>query len=713
MPKNSLVDAAQSGLGAAPHRQPSADGRVTAPLLLLVQDNRREAERLKSVVSVAPEGFRVVHVEAIDDVALTVDLAMCVLLDLSLANTDGLASLHALRAMAPAVPVVVLVDDDSESDGLLALHEGAQDYLLKSELGSVRRAIRYAVERRRGEAVIVDRDRFQRDILDALDSATAVINRAGAVVGVNRSWTTFIQTAGADPARCCVGASYYTVADEVGRVDGEWVRSLSVGIRGVLSGDNAFEASILALPGGLSVRTRVSPLAGGGAVITHGDISALVVAQEELSRTAIHDRLTGLPNRVLLHNRIEHAIGRIKTGGAPFSVLFLDLDRFKLVNDSLGHDAGDRLLAAVAQRLGRSVSPADTLARFGGDEFVVLTENSTPASAQIQAVQLRDLLIEPFYVDGQEIVIGASIGIVNCDGGDLDPAGVMRDASIAMYAAKEAGRSRLRVATSELHDAAMLRLDTESGLRKAVGSEQFVLHFQPEVDARTRTLTSVEALVRWDHPERGLLTPADFLPVAHETGLIVELGSWVLRNALEEAARWRHDLHDAEHLGISVNLASAQVQDMRLLDSVIEALRETKTPPHMLTLEITEDVMLNDSEDILDVLHALRSYGVHLAVDDFGTGFSAMAYLCALPIETVKLDGEISRQAGDSERSDTMVRGLVSMCHELGLSVTAEGVEDAAHAASLTHIGVDRLQGWHLGRPLDAAAFRATLRSLL
>ncbi len=686
---------------------------MAAPLLLLVQADRQDAERVKSIISVAPEGFRVVHVERIDDAALTVDLAMCVLLDLSLADVEGTGPLRALREMAPDVPVVVLVEDDAEADGLLALHEGAQDYVLKSEMGAVRRAVRYAVERRRADAVLTDRDRFQRDILDALDAATAVLNRAGAVVGVNKAWNAFIQSAGADPSRCCAGASYFAVTDEIGRGDAAWVRSVVSGTRGVLGGDGTFEAATLTSSAGTAVRIRVTGLAGGGAVVTHDDVTELTAAQEELSRTAIHDRLTGLPNRVLLHNRVEHAIGRIKTGGAPFSVLFLDLDRFKLVNDSLGHDAGDRLLAAVAQRLTRMVTAADTLARFGGDEFVILAENSSAASAQILAVRTRDLLVEPFSLDGQEIVIGVSIGIVNCAGGDLDPAGVLRDASIAMYAAKEAGRSRLRVSTAELHDAAMLRLDTEAGLRKAIGDQQFVLHFQPEVDARTRALTSVEALVRWHHPDRGLLTPDQFLPVAHETGLIVELGTWVLRNALEEAARWRRDVPDAEHLGISVNMASAQIRDLRLLDSVIEALRQTHTPARLLTLEITEDVMLNDSEDILDALNALRSYGVHLAVDDFGTGFSAMAYLCALPVETVKLDGEISRQAGNSERADAVVRGLVTMCHDLGLSVTAEAVEDAAHATNLQQLGVDRLQGWHLGRPLDAAGFRAELRSLL
>jgi diguanylate cyclase (GGDEF)-like protein len=708
----SLADAAQAGAGPVAQRVPG-DGRMSAPLLLLVEDNRRDADRLKAVLGAAPEGFRVVHVETIDDVALTVDLAMCVLLDLSLAGTEGLDSLHALRELHPTVPVVALVDDANEAHGLLALHEGAQDYLLKSEFGGLRRAIRYAVERRRAEAVLADRDRFQRDILDTLDIATAVVNRAGAIVAANRTWTMFMQTVGADQTRCSVGASYYSVLDEIGRATPEWVRSVSASIREVLGGRDGIEAPTLALSGGIAVRTRVSPLTSGGAVVTHHDISELVAAQAELSRTEIHDRLTGLPNRVLLHNRIEHAIRRSKGGGAAFSVLFLDLDRFKLVNDSLGHDAGDRLLAAVAERLARALTPADTLARFGGDEFVVLTEDATPTTSQVLAVRLRDLLAEPFSLDGQEIVIGASIGIVNCGAGDLDPAGVLRDASTAMYSAKEAGRSRLRVATSELHDAAMLRLDTEAGLRKAIGNEQFVLHFQPEVDARSQALTSVEALVRWDHPERGLLTPAEFLPVAHETGLIVELGSWVLGNALQEAARWRRDVPDAEQLGISVNLASAQLRDLRLLDSVIEALRETNTPPRLLTLEITEDVMLNDSEEILEALHALRSYGVHLSVDDFGTGFSAMAYLCALPVESVKLDPQLSRQAGDSERADTVVRGLVSMCHGLDLIVTAEGVEDPAHAVNLAAMGVDRLQGWHVGRPMDAAAFRATLRSLL
>jgi EAL domain-containing protein (putative c-di-GMP-specific phosphodiesterase class I) len=261
--------------------------------------------------------------------------------------------------------------------------------------------------------------------------------------------------------------------------------------------------------------------------------------------------------------------------------------------------------------------------------------------------------------------------------------------------------------------AAASRLDIESGLRRAIARDELVLHYQPEVGAQDRRLRAVEALVRWEHPTRGLLAPKDFLPVAERAGLIVEIGNWVIEKAVADAALWRRDVRGAEAVGVSVNLSSQHVGDLRLLDTVGEALRRAGLPAGLLTLEITEDVMLGGAEDILEALQALRSYGVGLTVDDFGTGFSALAYLCALPVQALKLDHDFAAQVTDGERIRTMVANIVTLAHELELGVTAEGVESEQQAAVLSGIGVDRLQGFHVGLPVDVHALVAELPALL
>ncbi|BEP16603.1 hypothetical protein acdb102_49140 [Acidothermaceae bacterium B102] len=698
----------------------AAPSSLAAPMLLLV-DGGVSADRVRAALSGAPEGFRVLQVADSTDATFAGELPMCALITLVPGDTGALDQVRALRTSSPSVPIVVVIDHDhDESLGVLAMHEGAQDYVLLGELNSkiLRRAIRYAVERKRAIDSLAIRDATQRGVLDALRESVAVLNRAGTVVSANRRWTDsvagYLARTASGSVGAGVGASYAAILTAWG--DEGWTREALAGLRRILDGDiTSYDVPRTIEREGAMYAVRLRGLPTGGAFVIHDDVTALVRADQALNHAAMHDALTGLPNRPLFHDRVERALARLAAGkSAGFSILVVDIDRFTIVNDTYGHAAGDVVLAALASRIREAAGVTDTVARFGGDQFVVVSDESpTEAAAQLLSLKLREAVAAPIGYADAEITVVASIGIAICSDPDSSVPELVRDASAALLEARHAGPSRSRVLSAEGREAASTRLDIESGLRRAIARDELVLHYLPEVASKTRRLHSVEALVRWDHPTRGLLAPREFLPVAERSGLIVEIGNWVIEKACADAAIWRRDVSGAENVGVSVNLSSQHVGDLRLLDTVSEALRRHGVPARLLTLEITEDVMLNDAEEILEALQALRAYGVGLAVDDFGTGFSSLAYLCALPVQALKMDHEFAAQVVESERNRTMVQNIVTMAHELDLVVTAEGVESEQQAALLAGIGVDLLQGFHFGLPADLHGLMGNLPTLL
>jgi diguanylate cyclase (GGDEF)-like protein len=697
-----------------------AASALAAPMLLLV-DAGASAEKVRAALTGSPEGFRVLQVAGIADVEFAGELPMCALLTLTPGDPAVLAQVRDLRAASPTIPIVVLIDSDhDESIGVLAMHEGAQDYALLGELtGKVlRRAIRYAVERKRALDSLVIRDATQRGVLDALRESVAVLNRAGIVVSANRRWTDsvagYLARNASGSVGAGVGASYSAVLTAWG--DDGWTRDALAGLRRILDGDiTSYDVPRTIEREGATYAVRLRGLPTGGAFVIHDDVTALVRADQALNHAAMHDALTGLPNRPLFHDRVERALARVAAGkSSGFSILVVDIDRFTVVNDTYGHAAGDVVLAALAARIREAAGVTDTVARFGGDQFVVVSDEApTEAAAQLLSLKLREAVAAPVGYADVEIRVVASIGIAICSDPDRTVPELVRDASAALLEARHAGPSRSRVLSAEGREAASTRLDIESGLRRAITHDELVLHYLPEVTSKGRRLNSVEALVRWQHPTRGLLAPREFLPVAERAGLIVDIGNWVIEKACADAAIWRRDVSGAENVGVSVNLSSQHVGDLRLLDTVSEALRRHGVPARLLTLEITEDVMLNDAEEILEALQALRSYGVRLAVDDFGTGFSSLAYLCALPVQALKMDQDFAAQVVENERNRTMVANIVTMAHELDLVVTAEGVESEQQAALLDGIGVDLLQGFHFGLPADLHGLMGNLPSLL
>jgi diguanylate cyclase (GGDEF)-like protein len=425
-------------------------------------------------------------------------------------------------------------------------------------------------------------------------------------------------------------------------------------------------------------------------------LTAIAIERAEatatLAQLALHDSLTGLPNRTLLFDRLEHALRRAARRTTPVAVLFLDLDRFKVVNDSLGHDAGDALLVGVAHRLQEAVRPGDTVARFGGDEFVVLCDRvrDVDEAARV-ATRLVEVLREPFPVGAGEVVVSASIGI-SLSGRRADTATrLLRDADTAMYRAKERGGAGHHVFDHALHDRAVGRLRLEGALRRALEREELQVAYQPQIELSTGEPVAVEALVRWDHPARGVVPPAQFVPLAEETGLIIPIGAWVLERACADLVP--HDL------AVSVNLSGRQLAQRDLIPTVQQILRATGLPPERLCLEVTESVLIDDTDAAHAALVALRDLGVRLSIDDFGTGWSSLSYLKRFPFDELKIDQSFVTGLGATDSDEAIVAATIDMAHALGLVVAAEGVEGEEQLRVLTRLGCDRAQGFHIARP--------------
>jgi diguanylate cyclase (GGDEF)-like protein len=438
------------------------------------------------------------------------------------------------------------------------------------------------------------------------------------------------------------------------------------------------------------------------------------LARQELTHSALHDPLTGLPNRTLLLDRLQVALAQRSRGRV--AVVFVDLDHFKLVNDSLGHAAGDRLLCAAATRLRAVLRPGDTVARLGGDEFVVLAESVVDErDAEGLAERIAAALAEPFDLSGEEVFVTASLGIALAEGAgaeraEADAHSLLRDADAAMYRAKEDGRARHEMFDAVMRAGAVRRLETVNDLHRALEREQFVLHFQPQIDLRTNDLVGVEALLRWVHPERGLVPPMEFIPIAEETGLINDLGRWVLRAACRQGREWLDRFPDHAGLVMSVNLSGRQLSQSRLVAEVSAALTDFGFPPEQLVLEITESVLMNDTTAAIATLQALKDLGVRLAIDDFGTGYSSLTYLQRFPIDILKIDKSfIDGLGGSSVEESAVTRTIVALAKTLRLETVAEGVERSEHVRELQSLRCDLAQGYFFARPLDAGALTALM----
>ncbi len=431
--------------------------------------------------------------------------------------------------------------------------------------------------------------------------------------------------------------------------------------------------------------------------------------EDRIRHQALHDPLTGLPNRALFLDRLEHALSLLPRRQSQAAVLFLDLDRFKLVNDSLGHHVGDELLAAAAPRLKQAVRASDTVARFGGDEFGILLEDIADEHAAIEmAERIAAVFTRPFILAGSEVFVTTSIGIAIARGGELAPE-LIRDADAAMYRAKERGSARYELFDEALRDRAMIRLRIENDLRRALERDELELVYQPLVALGTGEIVAAEALLRWNHPQRGLIGPSEFIPVAEEDGLIGPIGRWVLERACRQAASWHRMRPDSAPVGISVNLSAVQVTKRGLPEAVSEVLDLSGLDPASLNLEITESVILKDAEATNQAMRELKAVGAQIVLDDFGTGYSSLNYLTRLPIDALKIDRSFVDGLGSRPRDTAVTEAIVAMSRALSLQVVGEGVETAVQAEELAKLGCHLAQGFYFSHPVPARELSAML----
>ena len=444
-------------------------------------------------------------------------------------------------------------------------------------------------------------------------------------------------------------------------------------------------------------RSRVSRAGEPMGVIALRDLTQRKQAEAEIRRLAYYDALTGLPNRALLHDRLHEAVARARRDGTGCAVLCLDLNRFKLVNDTLGHAAGDRVLRETARRLLAATRDTDTVARLGGDEFAVLLNHASSANAAMLSARLLASLRQPIVAEGMQTYVEASLGIAMVSAQSEEPERILRDADIALYRAKAEGRGGFRFYAPEMDRELQRRQALEHGLRQALARDEFELFYQGRFNTATLTLAGVEALIRWRHPERGLVPPGEFISIAEETGLIVPIGAWVLRTACAAATAW-------DEIKVSVNLSPVQFRRGDLAGTVEAILKETGLAPARLELEITEGVLLEDTAQALQVLKQLRELGVGLALDDFGTGYSSLSYLQRFAFDRIKVDQSFVQRLGSSEDAASIVRAVLGLGLGLGMGVTAEGVESHEQLDFLRAEGCEEVQGFHLARPVPLAA---------
>ena len=451
-------------------------------------------------------------------------------------------------------------------------------------------------------------------------------------------------------------------------------------------------------------------------VVSLADITELKQAERQIYHQAFHDTLTGLPNRALFMEHLNMALKRAKRrDDYYFAVLYLDIDRFKLVNDSLGHSVGDSLIVAFANRIQESLRDLDILARFGGDEFVILLEdieNSEYASGV--ADRLQQELKRPFMVEGKEVFAPASFGVVLNTREYEDPEEIIRDADAAMYHAKENGKAQYKIFDKTLHKKAMHLLERETDLRKAANRDEFENHYQPIVDLKTASVVGFEALIRWNHPQLGLIYPGSFISIAEETGLIVPITQLIAKRACEDLCRWQDRLQDELKLTMNINLSSKHFLSPTLLDDIKEILSQTGMPPEQLKLEITETALMEDADETIRLVHRLKDLGLQLVIDDFGTGYSSLSYLQRLPIDTLKVDRSfVSRIQSEPDGNLNIVEAIISLAHRLKMMVVAEGVETEEQFAILVEMNCQFGQGYLFSKPLNKSQVDELIENIL
>jgi diguanylate cyclase (GGDEF)-like protein/PAS domain S-box-containing protein len=686
--------------------------------VFLVEDNPGDARLLREIFNEDRSlGVEFIHVECMGDAEKylarhTVDI---VLLDLGLPDAQGLEAVQRARAAAPSVALVVLTGLDDESLAAQSIQEGAQDYLVKESYGSPRgllRTLRHAVERKAmEEALFAEKERAQVT-LDSIGDAVICTDISGNITFLNivaERLTRWSRRAAmgqpmSEVFRVTDAASHEIVARPPGVRTASAESEHSPSTRILVRGDGSV----------IPIEDCVAPIhdregKASGTVTVFRDVSVARAMAEQISYSAAHDFLTGLPNRMLLNDRVAHAIALSPRHSSKVAVLFLDLDGFKYINDSLGHPVGDKLLQSIAKRLVGCVRGSDTVSRQGGDEFVVLmSELQNVESAAVMARRILKAVAEAHSIDHHDLHVTTSIGLSVFPDDGPDAETLIKNADTAMYQAKENGRQNYQFFKPAMKVRAVERQSVEESLRRALPRREFKLQYQPKIDLGTGAITGAEALLRWIHPTRGLVSPARFIPIAEDCGLILPIGAWVLREACMQARDWLDK--GLRFSSMAVNVSAMEFRDDNFLESLFEILRETGLDPKYLELELTESVLMKRAESTASILQILRERGVKIAIDDFGTGYSSLSYLRKFPVDALKIDQSFVRQISTVGDDTAIVTAVIGMARSLKLRVVAEGVETLEELEFLRSHQCDEAQGFYFSRPIPPEHFAELLR---
>jgi diguanylate cyclase (GGDEF)-like protein/PAS domain S-box-containing protein len=672
--------------------------------ILLVEDNPGDARLMEFMLQDALPEFQLTHVDSIARAveAVRAEIFDIVLLDLSLPDSMGAQTFWRMHDETANIPIIVMTGLDDEALGAELVQAGAQDFLVKGgvEARSLLRAMRYAIERKRAELELRQSEAKVRALFEAIPDLLLFLDRDGRFIEYKpaKEFQAFL-----DPEHF-LGKSLKEAMPE--KIIDQAMTCLD---KAMSSGEiSSFEYE-LELPEGQSdFEARFIRANDRQALCIVRDISERKRTEQRLHYLAHYDALTGLPNRLLFNEGLRRAQAHANRTSDTLAVMFLDLDRFKNINDTLGHLVGDKLLQLVATRISSCVRETDTVARLGGDEFaVILTNIREDADAGVVAQKIIDALRPAFQVEKHEVFIGASIGITFYRPGLDEMDTLLEKADVAMYHAKEQGRNNFKLYSAEMDEVAYDRLVMENHLRRALERGEFLLYYQPQVAVEGAGLTAVEALIRWQHPERGLVAPGEFISLLEESGLIVPVGKWVMQTACWQARRW----HDAGlSTRVAVNLSVRQFNQQGIVDEVAEILEETGLPPHLLEIELTESMFIDSVPENIKKLQKLKSLGVLIAIDDFGSGASSLSYLRDFPIDTLKICQSFVLNLPHSNDDSAIASAVLTMAQGMHISSVAEGVENQQQASFLRERNCDYIQGYLFSKPLPVEELEKLLR---
>src|SRR5580700_5392135 len=688
------------------------------PKILLIESDEAPANEVRAALAEAGSGsFEVEWVRTLSEglERLSGKGIDAVLLELSLPDSQGIVTFDKVFAAAPEVPILILGGNASEALAMEAVGHGAQDHLPLNHLDSysLTRALRNAIERKAIEDALYDEKERALVTLNSIGDAVLCTDVSGNITYLNlvaetmTGWRREEATGKplAEVFRIIDGTSRKSARDPMEMVV-EQNKTVGLTVNCVLIRRDGFESAIEDSAAPIHDRAGLVT----GAVIVFHDVSAARAMSLQMTHAAQHDVVTNLPNRLLLNDRITQAIALARRQKKTIAVIFLDLDRFKYINDSLGHATGDQLIQSVAKRLLACVRASDTISRQGGDEFaILLSEIATPEDAAKCATHILLSLSEPHSIGGQDLRIVGSIGISVYPEDGEDAETLIRNADTAMYHAKECGRNNFQFFKLEMSLKAVERQSLEGSLRCALERKEFLLHYQPKVNLHTGAITGVEALIRWQQPDRGLLQPSQFVSIAEDCGVIVQIGRWVLREACRQARAWQEA--GLPPLPMSVNVSALEFRDKNFVEGVRTVLAATGLESRYLELELTESVLMEDAESMAAVLQELKAMGVHLAVDDFGTRYSSLSYLRRFPFDALKIDQSFVNQISSDPDESAMVSAIINMGKSLKHIVIAEGIETQQQRAYLRAHCCAEGQGFLFSPPLPATEFAHLLQT--